>query len=211
MAKIPPFTPYVVPQLSSAPWLPDVAEHRNSFENWSRNARQARRRATPQELPIQSFLLYQLRFIVAGECCMAFRPFGGMCAQLNLLAIVLNLCVTESVSLGLGYFRILSSRLEENARMRVIAPNDFFGLLSTEQLDVKEQARRELSLSFRGNGFQPRAPPATFPRGPPRGNGRRSSFNSSGNPNTNPNFTPTNIQNRPPRATFNTQSQPARQ
>ena len=63
---------------------------------------------------------------------------------------MLNLCVTENVGLGLTYFKILSSRLEESARQRIIAPNEFAGLLSSEQLDVKEQARRELNLAFRG-------------------------------------------------------------
>ena len=80
---------------------------------------------------------------MAAECCGAFVHFGGFSAQLNLVAIVLNLCITESVNLGLSYFRILSSRLEENARMRVLSSSSFAALLNSEQLDVKEQARRE--------------------------------------------------------------------
>ena len=159
-AKIPPYTPYLVPSLSSPPWLPDVSEHRNSYDSWARNARQARRNFAPQELPLQSWLLYHMRFLMAGECCAAFTPFGGLCAQLNLVAIVLNLSVTENVGLGLTYFKILSSRLEESARQRIIAPNEFSVLLNNEQLDVKEQARRELSLAFRqqGNRGQPATP-----------------------------------------------------
>ena len=160
LAKIPPYTPYLVPALSSPPWLPGVTEHRNSYDSWARNARQARRNLAPQELPMQSWLLYHMRFLMAGECCSAFSLFGGLCAQLNLVAIVLNLCVTENVGLGLTYFKILSSRLEESARQRIIAPNEFSVLLSNEQLDVKEQARRELSLAFRqtGNRGQPPTP-----------------------------------------------------
>ena len=88
-----------------------------------------------------------------------------MCAQLNLVSVVLNLRVTENVGLGLTYFEILSSRLEENARQRVIAPNEFSVLLSNEQLDVKEQARRELSLAFRQQGS--RGQPPTSARNQP--------------------------------------------
>ena len=72
LAKIPPFAPYLVPVLSSAPWLPDVTEHRNSHDSWARNSRKAKRRLVPQELPMQSWLLYHMRFLMAGECCGVF-------------------------------------------------------------------------------------------------------------------------------------------
>ena len=147
--------------MSSAPWLPDVAERRTSFENWTRNARQARRRTAPQELSVQSFLLYHLRFLVSAECSAAFRPFGGLCAQLNMLTIVLNLRTTESVNLGLSYFVILTSRLEEKARVRIVEPGDFFALLSSEQLGAKEQAPRDLNQFSRYESTLPQPSPGS--------------------------------------------------
>ena len=71
---------------------------------------------------MQIWMLYHLRSLLAAECGSAFGQFGGLSYQLNLVAILLNLCITESVNLGLSYFRILSSNLEENARMRVLPP-----------------------------------------------------------------------------------------
>ena len=152
LSKIPPYAPYLVPALSSSPWLPDVTEHRDSHEYWTKNSRQAKRKLVPQELPVQSWLLYHMRFLMAGECCSAFVVFGGLCAQLNLISDVLNLCVTESAGLGLTYSRISSSRLGESARRRIIDPAEFSNLSSSEQLGVKEQARRELALASRGKG-----------------------------------------------------------
>ena len=47
LAKIPPYTPYLVPPLCSPPWLPEVSERRNSYDSWARNSRHARRNFAP--------------------------------------------------------------------------------------------------------------------------------------------------------------------
>ena len=70
-----------------------------------------------------------------------FRPAWGLCAHLNLVAVVLNLCVTENVGIGITNCGIASSRLEESARMRIIAPSEFDGVMGGEQLGVEEKAR----------------------------------------------------------------------
>ena len=157
VAKIPSYRPYLVPKLSSPPWFPNKEDRRSIYESWPSNSRQAKRKTPPQELPTPTWMLYLLRFLLAAECCGAFVHFGGLSDQLNLVAIVLNLCIAESVNLGLSYFRILSSKLEENARMRVLPLGSFALLLNTEQLDVKEQARREAILSARDG-----APPQQY-------------------------------------------------
>ena len=148
--RVPAYVPYLVPKLSSPPWMPDRTDHVTSIEGWRRNSKQAKRRVLPQELPIQAWLMYQMRFLLAAESCRAFAPFGGLCAQLNHLCVVLNLSATEGFSFGLAYFRILATRLEETARQRAVSADEFSRLLSYEQLDVKEQARRECALSSRG-------------------------------------------------------------
>ena len=62
---------------------------------------------------------------MAGGFFTALLSFGGLRSQLNLLSVARNLCVTESVNLGLSYPCILSPRLYESARMRIIAPDEF--------------------------------------------------------------------------------------
>ena len=58
----PAYAPYMVPKLRSTPWIPDRADHVTSLEGWKRNSKQAKRRVHPQELPIQAWLMYQMRF-----------------------------------------------------------------------------------------------------------------------------------------------------
>ena len=137
---------------------------------------------------MQTWMLYHLRRLLAAERCGAFRHFGGLSAQLNLVAIVLNSSITESVNLGLSYFRISSSKLEENARMRVLPPASFANLLNADQLDAKERARLEVLISSRdgaprsnsrkgtpSNTRRKRARALPLPR-PREGNVKRNSF-----------------------------------
>ena len=139
--------------------MPDRTDHTTSYEGWKKNSKQAKRKVLPQELSIQAWLMYHLRFLFAAESCRAFDAFGGLCTQFNLLGVVLNLTVTEGVALGMAYFRILSIRLEEMARQRAVGAEGFIRLLTSEQLDVKEQARRECALAVRGD----------LPKGSPKG------------------------------------------
>ena len=149
-SRIPAHTPYLVPKLRSPPWMPDKTDRTTSLEGWEENSKQAKRKVLPQDLSIQAWLMYRLRFLFAAECCKAFDTFGGLCAQFNLLGVAPNLTVAEGFSLGLAYFRILSIRLEEMARQRDVGGDEFIRLLSPEQLGVKEQARRARALSARG-------------------------------------------------------------
>ena len=145
LSEIPPYAPYLAPPMRcpATPWLPGVTERKSSFDYRSKNSRQDQRRLVPKALSVRSWMLYRPLFLMDGERCGAFQAFGGLCAQLNLVAIALNLCVAENVGLGLTYSEISRSRLEESARMRIIAPTEFSSLRGRDQLCVKEQARRE--------------------------------------------------------------------
>ena len=157
-SRIPAYAPYLVPKLSSPPWMPDRTDRATSFEGWNKNSKKAKRKVLPQELAIQAWIMYRVRILFAAESCRAFDSFGGLCAQFNLLGVVLNLTVTEGVSLGMAYFRILIIRSEEIARQRAVGADGFIRLLAPDQLDLKEQARRECALAVRGD------PPKGSPR-----------------------------------------------
>ena len=102
-----------------------TAEHSGARTNWIAYSRQARRATSPQELSIQAFCLYQLRFIFAAELCNAFDTFGGLALQLSRLSTVINLSILESVGVALAYHRILSGKLMERARQRSAQLSDF--------------------------------------------------------------------------------------
>ena len=140
--KVPSYTPYIVPNLAEAPWPVPSAEHRTALSKWGSN-RQAARSANPQALPLNAWILYQLRFIFAADLCGAWSTFGGISAQLNRLSVVLHIATTESIGTALTYDQLLKSHLEELARARAngtAGAVDFAALLSTEQHCFKLQA-----------------------------------------------------------------------
>lgn len=54
LANIPPYAPYLAPELSFAPWLPDMAERRSSIANWGARSNRANRKRLPQVPPLPS-------------------------------------------------------------------------------------------------------------------------------------------------------------
>ena len=146
-SKDPPFVPYLIPNLTEAPWLPPTTDHSAARTSWIDFSKQARRTTSPQELNIQSFDLYQIRFLFAADLCKAFDSFGGLAPQLAHLSIVLNLSITDSVGVALAYRRVVSTRLQEKARQRPAKLSDFTELFRTEDFTLKEQARREIATA----------------------------------------------------------------
>ena len=140
--KVPSYTPYIVPNPAEAPWPVDSAEHRAAIAKWNSN-RQASRSSNPQLLPLNAWLLYQLRFIFSADLCGAWSTFGGLSAQLNHLSVVLHLATTEAIGTALTYDQLLKAHLEELARSRANRTTgsvDFAQLLSHEQHTFKLQA-----------------------------------------------------------------------
>ena len=144
-AKDPPYIPYLVPKLTDTPWMPPSAEHTSARANWLGFSKQAKRTASPQEMSIQCFALYHLRFIVAAELCKAWDKFGGLSCQLSHLSTILNLAIVENVGTALAYHKPVGCKLQEKARQRSAKPSDFTDLLSAEVFTLKEQAKREIA------------------------------------------------------------------
>ena len=58
---------------------------------------------------------------------------------------MINLAAIETVGLALTYHAILSARLAEKARQRSTVEDEFISMLSAEQFDVREQAKRDVA------------------------------------------------------------------
>ena len=144
-SKDPPYKPYLVPKLSESPWQPSDSDHQNSRKRWVAHSKQAKRSIAPQELTIQCYSLYQLRFIFAADLCQAFQSFGGIGPQLSHFSTVLHLSITESVGTALAYHRMVVVKLQEKARKRTASVSDFTALLATENITLKEQAKKEIA------------------------------------------------------------------
>ena len=144
--KDPPFKPFILPKLSHKPWMPDTADRNLAMTNWKSYSK-GRKTTIPLEMSIQSFLLFQLRFVFAADLCMAWSPFGGLAPQLSHLSIVLNLSVTESVGVAMLYHSALMTKLSEKARQRNTNEDEFIQLLSSEQFEFRERAKRDVAAS----------------------------------------------------------------
>ena len=137
--KDPPYEPYLVVRLDIAPWLPPSHDHTAALTNWRAQSKQARRVTLPQEVSIQAFCLYHLRFLLAAEICHAFDPFGGLAPQISHMGTVLALAVTEHIGIALAYHRVVNQKLQEKARQRVTTLSAFTDVLKERQFTLAEQ------------------------------------------------------------------------
>ena len=114
--KDPPSKPFIAPELSSAPWIPDKSDHTSAMSSWK--ALSKNRKPDPPECSIQSFILFQLRFVFAADLCQAWHPFGFLAPQPSIVPIVRNLEITETAGVSLSYRQALMAELAEKARRR---------------------------------------------------------------------------------------------
>ena len=151
MAKVPAYTPFIVPDVSASPWAITAKEHVAAVVRWRGNSRQGKLDANSTAIPMQAWLLYQLRFIVAADLAGAWSAFGGMAAQLNHLSIVINMSVVDSATVALAYDRLVREFLAERARSRheLNGPSFFSDFLSVENPALKLKA---LAENPRGGG-----------------------------------------------------------
>ena len=75
--KVPIYTPYIVPNPAESPWPALPAEHRTALAKWTSN-RQAARAEDPQLLPLNSWILYQRRFVFQLICAENGPPSAAL-------------------------------------------------------------------------------------------------------------------------------------
>ena len=156
-AKIPAYAPYVVPELNKPPWAQQTQDHLSANENWKKFSRQAKRSTLPQELSIQAWLLYSIRYVIAADFCAAFVSFGGIGPQINHIGVVLSLSIAENAHVAINYDRVAKSKLQEEARLRNPDAQEFARILSSEQIEYKNQSIKEIGLMSGGNNqFKPK-------------------------------------------------------
>ena len=167
--KDPPFTPFVVPKFHDKPWAVPLLSHERAGKYWRENIAH-KGRDPSQQVSLQAWVLYHLRFIICGDLCNAWRDFGGLSAQLSHLSIVLHLGVIESAAFAISYDCELRNRIQRLARKRD-SNVDFAKLLSEENEDVKRYLKSDLGKG-KGAVSEPNRPPGKGPKGKNKGNGK---------------------------------------
>ena len=147
-AKDAPFCPYLAPQISEAPRMPADADRVAARSRWLTFSEQAKCSLRPQQLGVQAFSLYQLRFVLAADLCKAWRLFGGLGPQLSHFPNVLHLSITESAGAAISYLRLVSQKLHEEARKRSSRTAEFVATLTAGEFALKGQSKKEVALAI---------------------------------------------------------------
>ena len=157
--KVPAFTLLIYRRLAEPPRSVATKEHSAAIAKWRGNARQAKREAFPLAVPIQAWMLYQLRFLLTAELIGALSTFGGLAAGLSHLPIVLNIATVDTIAVGLAYGRMVKQHLEEMATSRAestVEAGYFASFLSSGNAAFRLKAAAE-------SDTRPVAPTAAHP------------------------------------------------
>ena len=132
-----PFAPYVAPNFHEHPWLPRQTAHVQALATWKAKNRGSRK----QSIAFQMWLHHHYRFVFAAEMCHAWKPFGGIAAQLNHIAVILSLATLESANFAIRYHDLLASTFADFARARFSF--DYHTALSEIHEDTRRAVARE--------------------------------------------------------------------
>ena len=115
--KDPPFAPFVVPKFHDKQRRVPLPSIERDAKYWRESIAHMARDPS-QQVPLQAWILYLLRFIATGDLCNARRDFGGLSAQLPHLSIALHLGVAENAAFAIPYDPDLSNRIRRLSRKR---------------------------------------------------------------------------------------------
>ena len=87
-----------------------------------------------------------LKIYLFGGSLFRLGPLWGVIAQINNVAIALNIAVSENVGVAMKNYEFLHTQLESHARGR--STNiDYFALLSEEQPEIKRRSLKDATHS----------------------------------------------------------------
>ena len=169
----PPYTPYVkTDALASFPWMPPGDPHQKALGRWEASQATFRRNTGERDLSRGQYALYRMRYILAGDLASAWSECGGLTAQINNLAGVLNTVTFETgffsetspaprlcsswrasgisiegdtgVSITYGYR--IHQHIRKSAHRRS-ASTDYFEIPSAIRPDIRAAATRDIEAS----------------------------------------------------------------
>ena len=118
-SKVPAYTPFIVPDVSAAPWDVASKEHQAAVSRWRTSARQAKLEDNTQLIPTQAWILYRLRFLIAADLAGAWSGYGGLDSQIRRLDIVIHISIADAhFDVASAYGRLVREFLAERGRSR---------------------------------------------------------------------------------------------
>ena len=74
-AKVPAYTPFIVPDVSACPWPVPSKEHQAAVTRWRTSAQQSKDK--PTSIPMKAWLLYRMLFLIAADLAGDWAAFKG--------------------------------------------------------------------------------------------------------------------------------------
>ena len=143
----PPMSPYITTDtLGCYPWMPSGDPHMKALEKWRTGARSYRRFTGDQNLSMSQYFLYRLRFVLAGDLTDVWSDCGGLIAQLNLIALVTDMSITDHPGIAITYDHRIHRHIQKLAQKRA-SSKDYFSILSIIQPDIKAAALRDFEYN----------------------------------------------------------------
>ena len=157
----PPYKPYVDADYTAHRWLPRSSLHVGALANWRSRAQWV---PNKQDISFQRWLHRHYRFVFAAELRSAWKPFGGLAAQLSLIAVLLSIASTDSCAFAIAYIAELPRFLADSARARLDI--NYISYLDEIKDDISKRAPRDSRLAP-GNAAQQVPRPAREQKQPP--------------------------------------------
>ena len=139
--KDPPYAAFVTPKPHERPWCVDLPSHER-HNKARKESVPHKSKDSPQQVSIQAWLLYMLRFVVVGDLLDAWSSFGGLSAQLSHLSIALHLATVGNVTLSIMYDSEVRAQIQRLARLRD-EDTDFERLLTEENAEIKQRLKND--------------------------------------------------------------------
>ena len=139
----PPLTPYITTDtLTTSPWMPTDEPHSKAHERWRMGQKSFNRFTGDQDLGIGQYVLYRMRFVLAGDLTGAWADFGGLQAQMNFIYLITDLSITDHPGIALTYEKRIHRHIQKLAQKRV-CNTDYFNILSVIQPDIRAGVLRD--------------------------------------------------------------------
>ena len=88
------------------------------LEKWRGTQKSFGRYTGSQDLSLGQYAIYRVRFTPAGDLTDSWGDFGGLTAQLDHLANVLELSITDHAGIAVAYDRRAHLMMQKEARKR---------------------------------------------------------------------------------------------
>ena len=126
-------------------WLPSGEPHANALEKWRTGGGSFSGFTGDVDVSMSQYVMYRIRLVLAGDLADCWADFGGLVAQLNLIALVTDMPTTDHPWVAIAYYRRIPRRVPKLSQKRARS-TDYFSILSAFRPDIKAGVLRDFEF-----------------------------------------------------------------